>query len=210
MNETTSGYGLWPLVIVNSAVFILFAFSFIKPKTRLDWRSLGAFSAFIVALFAEMYGFPLTVYLLSGWLQSKFPQTDILAHDSGHLWYVLFGFTGDPHHNPVHLLSTVMIFAGFFIIYRAWLVLHEAQQRGLLATSGPYGVVRHPQYDGFILVMTGFLVMWPTLLTLTMFPVLVLVYVRLAKQEETLVRREFAPGYDTYAAKVPAFLPKWR
>lgn len=210
MNETAPAYGLWPLVIINSAIFIFFAFSFIKPKTRLDWRSLGAFSAFIVTLFVEMYGFPLTIYFLSGWLQSKFPQIDIFAHGSGHLWQTLFGFMDDPHLNPIHLLSNVMIFAGFYLTYRAWLVLHAAQQKGQLATTGPYRMVRHPQYGGFILVMLGFLLMWPTLLTLAMFPILVIVYLRLARQEEKLVRQEFGSAYDTYAMEVPAFVPSWK
>lgn len=210
MNETAPAYGLWPLVIVNSAIFIFFAFSFIKPKTKIDWRSLGAFSAFIIALFVEMYGFPLTIYFLSGWLQSKFPQSDIFAHGSGHLWYTLFGFKGDPHTNPIHLLSNIIIFAGFYLTYRAWLVLHAAQKEGKLATSGPYSRVRHPQYDGFVLVMFGFLLMWPTLLTLLMFPVLVMVYIRLARQEEKLVRQQFGNDYDEYAKDVPAFLPSWK
>jgi protein-S-isoprenylcysteine O-methyltransferase Ste14 len=210
MNETAPAYGLWSLVVINSAIFILFAFSFIKPKTKIDWRSLGAFSAFIIALFVEMYGFPLTIYFLSGWLQSKFPQSDIFAHGSGHLWHTLFGFKGDPHTNPIHLLSNIMIFAGFYLTYRAWLVLHAAQKEGKLATSGPYSRVRHPQYDGFVLVMFGFLLMWPTLLTLLMFPVLVMVYIRLARQEEKLVRQDFGNEYDEYAKDVPAFLPSWK
>ena len=210
MNGTSPAYGLWFLVFINSAIFIFFAFTFIKPKTRLDWRSLGVFSAFIVALFVEMYGFPLTIYFLSGWLQSRFPQTDVFAHGSGHLWYTVFGFKGDPHLNPIHLLSNVLIFFGFYLTYRAWIVLHAAQQEGKLATTGPYSLVRHPQYDGFILVMLGFLLMWPTLLTLIMFPILVVVYIRLAAQEEKLVRQEFAGAYDDYAKKVPAFLPSWR
>ena len=171
------------------------------------WRSFGAFSAFIVALFTEMYGFPLTIYLMSGWLQSKFPESDIFGHSGGHLWYTLFGFEGDPHMNPVHLVSNVLIVIGFYIIYRAWKVLHAAQLRGQLATSGPYGVVRHPQYDGFILIMLGFLIMWPTLLTLVMFPILVIVYIRLAKKEEKIVRQEFDPDYTYYARVVPAFIP---
>lgn len=208
MTDTVPAYGLWSLVIINSVVFIFFAFSFIKPKTKLDWRSLGAFSAFIVAMFAEMYGFPLTIYFMSGWLQSRFPQTDIFAHGSGHLWYTVFGFEGDPHTNPIHLVSNILIFAGFYLIYKAWLVLHEAQQSGRLANTGPYAKVRHPQYDGFILVMTGFLFMWPTLLTLIMFPVLITVYFQLAKQEEKLVQQEFGSAYDEYARQVPAFLPK--
>ena len=207
MTNSAPAYGLWSLVIINSAVFIFFAFSFIKPKTKLDWRSLGAFSAFIVAMFAEMYGFPLTIYFLSGWLQSRFPQTDIFAHGSGHLWHTIFGFEGDPHSNPIHMVANILIFAGFYITYKAWQVLHEAQKAGVLATTGPYAKVRHPQYDGFILVMTGFLFMWPTLLTLAMFPILIVVYIRLAKQEEKLVRQEFGTAYDDYSSKVPAFLP---
>lgn len=208
MNHDMPAYGLWTLVLINSAIFIIFAFSFVKPKTKLDWRSLGAFSSFIVALFVEMYGFPLTIYLMSGWLQSKFPESDIFGHSGGHLWYTLFGFEGDPHMNPVHLVSNVLIGIGFYIIYRAWKVLHAAQQQGKLATEGPYAVVRHPQYDGFILIMVGFLVMWPTILTLVMFPILVVVYIHLAKKEEQLVRAEFDPGYAEYAQKVPGFIPR--
>lgn len=90
-------YGLWGLVLMNSAIFIFFAFSFVKPKSLTDWRSLGAFSAFIVALFTEMYGFPLTIYLLSGWLTQRFPEIDFFSHENGHLWHALLGFEGNPH-----------------------------------------------------------------------------------------------------------------
>jgi protein-S-isoprenylcysteine O-methyltransferase Ste14 len=210
VTDTIPAYGLWSLVFINSAIFILFAFSFFKPKTKLDWRSLGAFSAFVVALFAEMYGFPLTIYLLSGWLQSKFPQTDIFGHASGHLWYTLFGLEGDPHTNPLHLASNILILAGFVIIYKAWKVLYMAQKIGKLATTGLYEYVRHPQYAGFIIIMTGFLFMWPTILTLAMYPVLIIVYTRLAKQEERIVRNEFGTTYEEYALKVPAFLPHFK
>jgi len=93
----SAAYGLWPLVFINAAVFILFAFSFFKPTTTRDWRTLGAFSAFIVALFVEMYGFPLTLYLLAGWLGTRFPALDPMSHDAGHLWPALLGWSMDPH-----------------------------------------------------------------------------------------------------------------
>lgn len=209
MSDQAPAYGLWGLVILNSAVFIFFALSFFKPRTRRDWRSFGAFSAFLVALFAEMYGFPLTIYVLSGWLQSKFPAVDWLSHDAGHLLEMLLGWQANPHFGPFHVLSFALIGAGFLLIASAWRILHAAQQRGMLAMTGPYDYVRHPQYVGFVLVMLGFLVQWPTLLTLAMFPVLVVMYLRLAKQEEREVRVAFGEAYDRYAARVPPFLPRW-
>jgi protein-S-isoprenylcysteine O-methyltransferase Ste14 len=208
MTEPASGYGLWGLVLINSVVFILFAYSFFKPTTPRDWRSFGAFSAFLVALFAEMYGFPLTIYFLSGWLQSRYPGVDWLSHDAGHLLEMLFGWKANPHFGPFHLLSFAFIIGGFLLISKAWHVLYQAQRAGTLAMSGPYTYVRHPQYVGFILVMLGFLLQWPTLLTLAMFPVLVWMYVRLARAEEQQVIAELGDAYRQYAARVPAFIPR--
>lgn len=150
-------YDLWPLVIINSTVFIILAFSFTKPKTSLDWRSFGAFSAFTVALFTEMYGFPLTIYLFSGYLSALFPGLDLFSHNARHLWETLFGWRGDPHLNPIHISSYVFLGSGFFILSSAWDVLYKAQKRNSLATSGIYAKIRHPQYVGFITIMIGFL-----------------------------------------------------
>ena len=208
MNAESPAYGLWGLVIVNSVVFILFAYSFFKPRTGRDWRSFGAFSAFLVALFAEMYGFPLTIYFLSGWLQTRYPNIDWLSHDAGHLLEMTFGWKANPHFGPFHVLSFIFIGGGFILISAAWKVLYDAQQQRGLATAGPYSWVRHPQYVGFILVMFGFLLQWPTLLTLAMFPVLTFMYVRLAKSEEREAIAEFGNVYTTYARAVPAFIPK--
>ena len=207
MSNEPQAYGLWSLVIINSFVFILFAYSFFKPQTGRDWRSFGAFSAFLVALFTEMYGFPLTLYFLSGWLQSRYPGVDWFSHDAGHLLEMLFGWRANPHFGPFHILSLVFIIGGFFLISAAWKVLYDAQHRGTLATTGPYSYVRHPQYDGFILIMFGFLLQWPTILTLAMFPVLVWMYVRLARQEEHDALATFGDAYARYAAQVPGFFP---
>ncbi len=208
MNTQFSEYGLWSLVIVNSAIFILFAYTFFKPRTPRDWRSFSAFSAFLVALFAEMYGFPLTIYFLSGWLQSRFPGVDWFSHDAGHLLEMMFGWKTNPHFGPFHVLSFILIGGGFILIAAGWRVLYTAQQTRSLATSRVYSYVRHPQYDGFILVMLGFLVQWPTLLTLAMFPVLVVMYVKLAKTEERDAMAEFGEIYAKYATQVPGFIPK--
>jgi len=208
MSHDTPSYGLWGLVILNSAIFIFFAFSFFKPKTKRDWRTFGTFSAFLVALFVEMYGFPLTIYLLSGWLQSRFPQVDFLAHDNGHLWNTLLGFEGNPHLNPIHILSNVVIIAGFFLLAGAWRVLFVAQKEGKLASTGPYAYIRHPQYAAFILIMVGFLLQWPTILTVLMFPVLVVVYVKLAHREEREVEAELGDIWRDYAARTPRWLPR--
>lgn len=210
MSHDVPAYGLWSLVIINSAIFVLFAFSFFKPKTTRDWRTFGTFSAFIVALFVEMYGFPLTIYLLSGWLARKFPGVDPLSHDFGHLWYTLLGFKGDPHLNPIHIASNLVVLGGFILLAGAWRVLLKAHQEGTLATSGPYAYVRHPQYVAFILIMFGFLLQWPTLVTLLMFPVLVTMYVKLAYREEREVGAEFGETWDAYAARTPAFIPHLR
>lgn len=208
MSNNAPAYGLWPLVLINTAVFVIFAFSFARPHTGRDWRSFGGFAAFVVALFTEMYGFPLTIYLLSGWLGSRYPAGDPLSHTNGHLWETFFGWQGDPHLNPLHLLSNVVIGGGFIVLAAAWDVLYKAQKAGRLATPGLYAHLRHPQYVGFILIMLGFLLQWPTLITLVMFPILVTMYVRLARREERETAATFGAEYARYAAHTPAFFPR--
>lgn len=202
-------YGLWPLVILNSAIFIIFAFSFFKPQTKRDWRSFSAFSAFIVALFVEMYGFPLTIYLLSGWLTSRYPEVNFLSHENGHLWHTILGLEGNPHFDVMHIASFVFIAVGFWILSAAWHVLYQTQRAGKLAVTGLYAKIRHPQYIGFITIMFGFLLQWPTLPTLVLFPILSYMYIRLAKKEEQDSRDRFGKAWDSYTSEVPAFIPKF-
>jgi protein-S-isoprenylcysteine O-methyltransferase Ste14 len=210
MSNELHDYGFWWLVAFNSALFIVFAFSFFRPSSPRDWRSFGAFSAFLVALFTEMYGFPLTIYLLSGWLTSAFPDVDWFAHDSGHLLEIIFGWGGNPHIGPFHLLSSVFVFGGFVLLVAAWRVLYRAQRTQTVARTGPYAVVRHPQYAAFISIMFGFLLQWPTLPTLVMFPILVFMYTRLARREEREALAGLGDEYRGYRQRTPAFLPKLR
>ena len=207
-HDATPAYGLWGLVILNSAIFIMFAFSFFKPQTKTDWRSFSAFSAFIVALFIEMYGFPLSIYLFSGWLAARFPGVDFLSHENGHLIHTLLGLKGDPHFDIFHILSNVFILGGFVTLSYSWHILWKAQREHRLATAGIYARMRHPQYVAFIVIMLGFLLQWPTLPTLVMFPILTVMYVRLALREEKGAEREFGEEWRRYAAITPRFLPR--
>jgi protein-S-isoprenylcysteine O-methyltransferase Ste14 len=210
MTHDASGYGLWTLVVLNSALFLMFAFSFFKPQTRRDWRTFGAFAAFIVALFVEMYGFPLSIYLMSGWLQTKYPNLDLLSHNSGHLWSTLLGEKGDPHFGPLHIASYVFLGFGFYLLSSAWNVLYHAQRRNELAKNGPYARIRHPQYVAFVLILLGFLLQWPTLLTLVMFPILLVMYGRLAITEEAEMRKRFGGEFEAYAVHTPRFVPSFK
>jgi protein-S-isoprenylcysteine O-methyltransferase Ste14 len=207
MSHNQPGYGLWMLVILNSAIFLMFAFSFFKPQTGRDWRTFGAFAAFVIALFVEMYGFPLTIYLMSGWLQTKYPNLDLLSHNSGHLWSTMLGEKGDPHFGVLHIASYAFLGLGFYLLSAAWNVLYQAQRANRLATTGPYARIRHPQYVAFVMILLGFLLQWPTLLTLVMFPILVAMYGRLAVTEEREMRARFGAEFDAYAARTPRFVP---
>jgi protein-S-isoprenylcysteine O-methyltransferase Ste14 len=202
-----SDYGVWSLVVFDSVLMIVFGASFFHPRTKRDWRAMSGYSAFIVALFTEMYGAPLTVYLLSGWLGSRFPQLKA-THGGGHLWNDLIGWQGDPHLSPFHLASYAVIGSGFWLIASAWTHLHAAAQRDALATTGPYAWLRHPQYLGFLVVMSGWLLQWPTIPTLIMFPVLAYVYARLARSEEREVAATFGPAWTAYAARVHPYRPR--
>jgi len=207
MNTGIYEYGLWSLVIINTALFGLFAFSFFKPRTAVDWKAFGGFSAFIVALFTEMYGIPLTLFALAPWLERNYPGINPFAHDTGMLWHTVFRLPGNPHFDIFHMVSSLLIAAGFLLVYGGWRVLFGAARNHTLATNGPYRYIRHPQYAGFILVMLGFILMWPTILTVAMFPVLVFMYVRLARTEEDAVRAEFGNTYESYRSATPAFIP---
>ena len=206
MTHDAPAYGLWLLVFFNSAIFLMFAFSFFKPQTARDWRTFSAFGAFIVALFVEMYGFPLTIYAMSDWLQTKYPSLDLMSHNSGHLWSTLLGEQGDAHFGPLHITSYVFLGFGFYLLSSAWNVLYTAQRSNTLATTGPYARIRHSQYVAFVLILLSFLLQWPTLLTLLMFPILLVMYARLATTEEAEMHKRFGTEFESYGARTPRLL----
>ena len=144
----TTACGAWSLL--NSVIFVGFAYSFFKPANLRDWRSFGAYCAFIVALFAEMYGFPLTIYLLSGWLGSKFPGVNLFGHDAGHLWWLVTGQHGNPHFGVLHILSFVVPLRRLHAAVEGMARAVPRAAAPSAGDGGPVPAVRHPQYIGFV------------------------------------------------------------
>ncbi len=198
----TYDYGLWLLVVLHVVWLIGFARAFLGPARRREWRSLGIFSAFVVALYVEMYGFPLTIYALTA-LLGRLPVPEPFAHISGNLWATLV--LGEWMAGPLMLVGGLIILAGILVLAVAWKRIFRAH--GALVTAGPYAVVRHPQYSALFLVILGALVQWPTILTLIMAPVLVVAYVRLAWREERELEARFGEVYRAYRRRVPGFVP---
>jgi methanethiol S-methyltransferase len=199
------GYGFWSLVVANAALFVLFALSFLVPVRRREWRSFGLYTAFVVALFTEMYGFPLTIYGLTAVLGSRYPALNPFSHAAGHLWITLLG--GGPWMSvAVHVVSNGLMFGGLVVMGVGWKRIHQAG--GALVTGGVYARVRHPQYVGLFLITTGMLVQWPTLVTIVTWPVLLAVYSSLARREERDAEERFGDAYRDYRARVPMFVPR--
>ncbi|MBE0481589.1 MAG: isoprenylcysteine carboxylmethyltransferase family protein, partial [Dehalococcoidia bacterium] len=206
-NMESYAYGMWPVVLIHVAIFIFFVLSFLKPRKRWEWRSMGVFSAFVIALFTEMYGFPLTIYILLSLFGSNYPALDPFSHASGNLWAA---FLGDLEYLSGFLMfaGTVVIIAGFVVMGAAWKRIHNA--KGKIVTTGLYGWVRHPQYSALFLIMVGTLIQWPTIITLAMLPVLFLMYYRLARREEREAASQFGEEYISYTRRVPMFIPGLR
>ncbi len=166
---------------------------------------MGAFSAFVVALFTEMYGIPLTIYILTPTLGSRYPVIDPFTHVNGHLWVALAG--GSMYvWIIVMLVSNGAMLGGLIIMGKAWKQIHRAG--GELTTTGLYRWVRHPQYSALFLITVGMLIQWPTIITAAMWPVLMFMYYRLARREEKEMESRFGNKYVTYRQQVPMFWPR--
>lgn len=203
-------YGLWTVVAFNIMLILFFVISYMAPKKNIEWRSMGAFIGFIVALFTEMYGFPLTIYLLSSWMGQSYPVLNPFSHNHGHLLLVLFGLADSGTAMTIlHIVSNGIILFGFLIIYKGWMLIFSSKGEKLV-TEGVYAHVRHPQYSGLFLITIGFLLQWPSLTTLIMWPILMFTYYRLAMREENDVSKIFGKQYEEYRRNVPAFIPKFK
>lgn len=198
-------YGLWPIVLLNVALVLGFVFGFLRPRGRADWRAMGVFTAWLVALFTEMYGIPLTIYALTALLGRKYPVLDPFTHKNGHLLVALAGGSRAVYF-LVMTLTTVAFWVAIVLMERAWRQVHGAS--GALVTDGLYARMRHPQYSAMFLLIGSLLIQWPTLLTLLMAPVLIVAYARLARREEATLLSQFGDAYLVYMREVPAFFPR--
>ena len=182
--------GNWVLVAASIAVFLVF-FALIPVRLKKDWRSHGIYAAFIISLFAEMFGFPLSVYFISGIVGMPFIEKDFM------LYMLRIGM-------PVGSLVT---FIGVLLILLGWREIYRT--RNQLVTRGVYGYLRHPQYLGIILVAGGWLVHWPTIPGIVLWPLLVLLYYRLSKREDQYLAETFGTQYSEYAQRTPMLFPRW-
>lgn len=194
---------LWPYAIVMIVVASWVLYHFLAPASWREWTGAGLVQAFIIALYAEMYGFPLTLYFVASVLPVDIP----LVHGSGHLWATLLGY-GALGQAIEMAIGYAFVVAGLVLITKGSVRVYFEGRR--LLTDGVYGVVRHPQYTGIFLAVFGQLVHWPTIPTFALAPLIVLAYVHLARREESRMLERFGEAYVAYRERVPMFFPRWR
>lgn len=203
MNSFDAHYGHWTLVALMVVLVSWILYRHLAPKSWREWTGAGVLQAFVIALYAEMYGFPLTIYLLTGFFGLDLK----LDGYSGHLWATLLGYEAAGAMIEM-VLGFTLVFAGLALLIAGWRQVYRADHEGRLATSGLYAFVRHPQYTGIMLAIFGQVVHWPTIPTLVLFPVIVLLYVWLAKREERRLVAQFGDEYVRYRERTPMFFPR--
>lgn len=205
MENVTNPNGMWGLAAFMIVIVSWLFYRYVAPKGWSEWSRAGLVQAFIIALYAEMYGFPLTLYVLVGFFGVDIPW----LHMSGHLWATLLGY-GYIGATIEMLLGYSVLFLGIGLLIEGWREVYSANREGRLATDQLYGVVRHPQYLGIFLALFGQIIHWPTIPTVLLFPVIIWAYVRLALKEEAEMIRQFGDAYLAYRHRVPMFIPHLR
>ncbi|MEE9117969.1 MAG: isoprenylcysteine carboxylmethyltransferase family protein, partial [Calditrichia bacterium] len=190
--------GQWGIAIFMIIVVSWILYKYLAPQNLKEWRNAGLIQAFIIALYAEMYGFPLTIYLLTSFLGIDIPW----LHTRGHLWGTLLGM-GDNGAMIEMFVGFTFILVGLILMARGWYLIYNIQKKDELVTDGIYQHMRHPQYTGIFIALFGQLIHWPTILTLLMFPVIVWAYYHLARKEEKAMMSKFGDAYRTYMKSVP-------
>ncbi len=194
--------GMWGLAVIVIAVVSWLLYRYLAPATWKEWSRAGVLQAFIIAFYAEMYGFPLTIYVLARYFGIDFAWTE-----GGNLWAQLFG--AQEAHLVAMFLGYAIVLAGASLVVDGWRRVHRARREHRLATEGVYAKIRHPQYTGLFLILFGEgIVHWPTIVSVAAFPIIVTAYTLLALREERDVRAEFGQEYEDYARKVPRFIPR--
>jgi len=194
--------GHWLLTLIMVVLGAWIIFKFLAPRSWKEWRNAGIIQAFVVALYVEMYGFPLTIYLLTSFLGLDIPW----LHMKGHLWSTLLGF-GEAGATVEMFVGLGLVFLGLTLIFRGWGAVYKVRNKDELVIGGLYGYMRHPQYTGIFLALFGQLVHWPTIPTLVLFPFIVWLYYRLARKEERHLIEKFGDRYRRYMQSVPMFFP---
>ena len=203
MNEQFAHSGVWALAVIMIVVASWLFYRYFAPKNWREWAGAGLVQAFIIALYAEMYGFPLTIYLLV-----RFFGLD-RKHLNANLWSTLLGI-GETGMMISMIFGYVLVLIGIGLFARGWRELYRAHEQKRLATDGLYGLVRHPQYTGLFIGLFGEgVVHWPTLFSVGLFPLIVLAYVLLARSEERRMVEQFGEAYVAYQRRVPMFIPRW-
>ena len=202
MNENIAHSGVWALAAIMIVLVSWVLYRYLAPKTWREWASAGLVQAFIIALYAEMYGFPLTIYLLVRFFGLDSPNLN------ANLWSTLLGM-GELGMMISMILGYGLLFIGIGLFIQGWRELYRARQNNQLVTTGLYRFVRHPQYTGLFLGLFGEgIIHWPTLFSVAIFPIIVLAYYLLARSEERKVLEQFGDEYRTYQARVPMFIPQ--
>ena len=202
MNEDIAHSGVWALAVIMIVLVTWVLYRYLAPKTWHEWASAGLVQAFIIALYAEMYGFPLTIYLLVRFFGLDSPNLN------ANLWSTLLGM-GELGMFISMILGYALLFIGIGLFIQGWRELYRARQKNKMITTGLYRFVRHPQYTGLFLGLFGEgIIHWPTLFSVVIFPIIVLAYYLLARSEERKVIEQFGDEYRSYQARVPMFIPR--